>query len=118
MPGAGTVHDISERGMREDMRREPCADENLAVAGTHTGDRTIHVWRTLAEKTLLWLKNLPELTATDNVEPTGLWVGATSSRKKNKNYFMTSNRDSKKRAKTFKGVAEAMAEQWGGLGEE
>ena len=63
--------------------------------------------------TFLWLKGLPPLQPTDIVEPLGLWVGSSSLRKKSK-YHLTSIRDQKKRSKTFHGIAEAMAEQWGG----
>ena len=52
------------------------------------------------------------------VEPKGLWVGSTSGREHStgrvkSGYVLKSNRDSKTRAKTFPGVAKAMAEQWG-----
>lgn len=69
-------------------------------------------WR---KRTQLWLKNLPELKPTEYVEPVGLWVGATSIQKKGSKYVLTSIRDSKTRSKTFKGIAEAMAEQWGNV---
>lgn len=75
----------------------------------HHGDP----WR---KRTCLWLKNLPELRPTDPVEPKGLWVGSTSYRQHpetRQRYELTSNRDSKTRAKTFPGIARAMAEQWG-----
>lgn len=52
------------------------------------------------------------------VEPLGLWVGSSSSRrdaKKKHKYQLSSIRDSKRRAKTFPGIAAAMAEQWGCL---
>lgn len=69
-------------------------------------------WR---KRTCLWLRNLPLLMATDIVPPQGLWVGSTSSKRKGKSYTytLTSNRNSKHRAKTFQGIADAMAEQWG-----
>ena len=56
---------------------------------------------------------------TNTVEPRGLWVGSTSrrreaSRKVQSKYLLKSNRDSKIRAKTFQGIAAAMAAQWGG----
>lgn len=65
------------------------------------------------KKTCLWLKRLPRLIPTDIVEPKGLWVGSMSKRKMS-NYELMSWRDPKKRAKTFPGIAKAMAEQWGG----
>lgn len=69
------------------------------------------------KRTCLWLRGLPPLMATDLVEPKGLWVGATSSRRDAKvhsRYALKSNRDSKTRSKTFPGIARAMAEQWAG----
>lgn len=71
-----------------------------------------HEWK---KRTCLWLKGLPPLVATDVVEPKGLWVGATSSRRDEhiySRYELTSIRDSKRRSKTFQGVAKAMATQW------
>lgn len=59
------------------------------------------------KKTRLWLKNLPLLSPTNIVEPivncheAGTW-------------FMTGGKDRQKnRAKTFQGIADAMADQWG-----
>ena len=70
------------------------------------------------KRTCLWLKGLPPLQATDIVEPKGLWVGSTSGRNKSTGriksaYTLKSNRDQRTRAKTFPGIARAMAEQWG-----
>ena len=63
----------------------------------------------VTKKTRLWLKGLPPLTPTDVVEPqcncheAGTW-------------FMKGGTDRQKnRAKTFPGIAKAMAEQWGGI---
>lgn len=74
-------------------------------------------WR---KRTCLWLRGLPPLSATNVVEPEGLWVGSTSSRREStrkvqSRYALASHRDSKTRAKTFPGIAAAMAEQWGGI---
>lgn len=68
-----------------------------------------------SKKTCLWLKGLPELTPTDIVEPICSWVSGGSKDNygnKRKNCGMKF-RDSKTKAKTFPGVAKAMAEQWG-----
>ena len=54
--------------------------------------------------TCLWLKNLPKLRATDCVEG-----------REERVYLMPPGPDRwKERSRTFKGVAEAMGEQWGG----
>ena len=76
-----------------------------------------HPWR---KRTCLWLKGLPPLMATDMVIPEGLWVGSTSVRRDpslTDRYQLHSNRDQKRRAKTFRGIARAMAEQWAGKAE-
>lgn len=70
-------------------------------------------WR---KRTCLWLKNLPQLAPTEMVEPLGLWVGSTCANRDPSiytRYSLTNIRDSKTRAKTFPGIARAMAEQWG-----
>lgn len=70
------------------------------------------------KRTCLWIKGLQNLKPTNIVEPLGLWVGATSGRKNGtgrvkSGYILKSNRDQKTRSKTFPGIAQAMAEQWG-----
>lgn len=70
------------------------------------------------KRTCLWLRGLPPLTATDVVEPLGLWVGSTSARavgtgRIKSTYTLSSHRDPRIRSKTFPGIARAMAEQWG-----
>lgn len=61
------------------------------------------------KKTRLWLKGLPPLAPTDIVEPeVGCHEAGT--------WFMKGGKDRQKnRAKTFPGLARAMAEQWGGI---
>lgn len=71
-------------------------------------------WR---KKTGLWLKGIPNLKPTNIVEPKGLWVGSTSAKRDPSiytRYELHGNRDAKRRAKTFPGIARAMAEQWAG----
>lgn len=72
-------------------------------------------WR---KRTCLWLKGLPPLIQTEAaVEPMGLWVGSTSARRDpsiKQRYELHSNRDPKRRSKTFPGIASAMALQWAG----
>lgn len=69
-------------------------------------------WR---KRTGLWLKSLPPLKATKVVEPKGLWVGSTSG-KRDKTIYSRYELQSR-RAKTFPGIARAMAEQWAGKSE-
>lgn len=63
-------------------------------------------WR---KKTCLWLKGLPRLRPTKIVKPKGHWVQTT----KTNPGLEKGHRGSKIRARTFTGVARAMAEQWG-----
>ena len=69
------------------------------------------------KRTCLWLKNLPPLMPTNIVEPAATWCPSGSySRKHGARYkgMFTSDR-ARQRAKTFPGIAAAMAEQWGDL---
>lgn len=68
-----------------------------------------------SKRTCLWLKNLPELKPTSIIQHHTPWVNG-GSKDANGNYrrFQGRNeRDPKNRAKTFPGIAKAMAEQWG-----
>ena len=65
------------------------------------------------KKTYLWLKGIPVLSATNVVEPTGLWVDCGHAKGTKMQTF--GFRSAKKRRKTFQGIAEAMADQWGKL---
>jgi len=68
------------------------------------------------KKTLLWLKNLPSLIptnlVTENIVP---FVPSGTSRKLRGASYGAAKRgnDGKNRSKTFQGIANAMAEQWG-----
>jgi hypothetical protein len=64
----------------------------------------------------LWLKNLPKLLPTNIVQQE--YYISSSGRKWDKWFFETSlvsnlGERSKLRSKTFQGIANAMAEQWG-----
>lgn len=73
-----------------------------------------------SKKTCLWLKGLPPLFSTELVTGNIVsWVsGGSKDHKGNarKNQG-TKFRDSKRRSKTFPGIAKAMAEQWAGKAE-
>lgn len=62
------------------------------------------------KKTRLWLKGLPNLEPTDIVEPVAPWIGDGAQ----KHSRAVCKTQSKKRSKTFHGIAVAMAEQWAG----
>ena len=69
------------------------------------------------KKTCLWLKGLPPLIPVDIVEPVATWCpsGSYSHKHDVKNKGMFTTDRAKNRAKTFPGIAKAMAEQWGEL---
>lgn len=71
-----------------------------------------------SKKTCLWLKNLPLLTPTEYVEPRMVdgkprWDNQTDS---GQNKLPPSKDRWKMRSKTYQGIADAMAQQWGVFG--
>lgn len=69
------------------------------------------------KKTGLWLKGLPLLTPTNIVEPVIIHCksGANEPRWHIETMNLPKEERSRVRSQTFPGIAEAMAEQWGGL---
>lgn len=69
------------------------------------------------KRTRLWLKGLPPLQPTHIVEPTATWCpsGSYSGKHGAQHRGMFTSDRARNRAKTFPGIAAAMAEQWGGL---
>lgn len=67
------------------------------------------------KKTCLWLRGLPPLQPTDIVEPIATWCpsGSYSHKHGEQHRGMFTTDRAKNRAKTFEGVAKAMADQWG-----
>ena len=66
------------------------------------------------KKTRLWLRGLPLLKPTNEVDPIGPYCPAGTGRKDRSKYGAAKRgEDAKNRSKTFPGVAAAMAEQWG-----
>jgi hypothetical protein len=77
-------------------------------------DQIINPWQfghPEQKKTCLWLKNLPKLKETNNVYE---YMMTLPIKERTRIHWLGSNK-SKERSKTFKGIAEAMAEQWGGI---
>lgn len=70
-----------------------------------------------SKKTCLWLKNLPLLIPTDIVKEYTPYVDGGSRNKDGtpRTHRGCTTRSPMIRSKTFYGIAEAMAEQWGGL---
>lgn len=70
------------------------------------------------KKTYLWLVNLPKLMPTNVVDPIGPWVcGNVGIWKKQAaaGNVIGKEKSAKHRSKTFEGIGNAMAEQWGCL---
>ena len=68
------------------------------------------------KRTGLWLKNLPKLVPTNIVQPIATWCpsGSYSHKHGEQHRGMFTKDRAKNRAKTFPGIARAMAEQWAG----
>lgn len=66
------------------------------------------------KKTCLWLKGLPTLQPTNEVEPIATWCpsGSYSHKHGDKHRGMFTKDRARNRSKTFEGIAEAMAKQW------
>lgn len=61
--------------------------------------------------TCLWLKNLPELRPTNDVKEKML---SLPKKEAQRTHYMSPSKDrGKERSRTFQGIADAMAEQWG-----
>lgn len=67
------------------------------------------------KKTCLWLKGLDPLKPTQIVKPVATWCpsGSYSTKHGDQHRGMFTKDRAKNRAKTFPGIAHAMAEQWG-----
>lgn len=69
----------------------------------------------VSKSTCLWLKGLPRLVPTDMVEPE--WVTFPNGKRMSKWYYETSllphHTRGHARSRTFQGIANAMADQWG-----
>jgi len=67
-----------------------------------------------SKKTLLWLKNLPLLNPTDIKSEYNPYLPSnTGGKKRGQSYNLGISKNAKQSSKTFKGIADAMAKQWG-----
>ena len=63
------------------------------------------------KSTCLWLKNLPKLTPTNNVKDE---MDKLPKKEQQRIHYMSPGKNrSMERSKTFTGIANAMADQWG-----
>lgn len=65
-----------------------------------------------SKKTLLWIKGLPNLTATHILENYVPFLPSNTGGKKRGQQYHYASINQKDSSKTFKGIAEAMAQQW------
>ena len=72
-----------------------------------------------SKRTLLWLKNIPELKTTDLIKDYSPYLPSNTGGKKRGQKFKINRviRNPKISSKTFSGIAKAMAEQWGEVAE-
>tara|TARA_R110002167_G_scaffold336920_1_gene544317 strand:- start:38 stop:676 length:639 start_codon:yes stop_codon:yes gene_type:complete len=69
-----------------------------------------------SKRTLLWLRNLQPLEPTETVDSyTPYLPSNTGGKKRGQSYSRGTSKNAKESSKTFKGVAEAMANQWGAV---
>lgn len=94
-----------------------CLENPVSVISTRIRKPTqiiqpYHFGHTESKKTCLWLVNLPALRATNVMIDRGRWDNQTPS---GQNKLGPSPDRWKIRSKTYPGIANAMAEQWGSL---
>lgn len=66
-----------------------------------------------SKRTLLWLKNLPELSPTNIIEKYEPYLPSnTGGRKRGQKYSRGVSKNAKQSSRTFSGIAKAMANQW------
>ena len=69
-----------------------------------------------SKRTLLWLKNLPALIPTNVITKFKPYLPSnTGGKKRGQSFSIGVSKNAKQSSKTFSGVAEAMAEQWGAV---
>ena len=97
-----------------------CIENPVGIASTAIEKPTqivhpYHFGEPVSKSTCLWLKGLPKLVPTDIVEPE--WVTFPNGKRQSKWYYETSlaphDQRGHLRSRTFQGIANAMADQWG-----
>lgn len=81
-------------------------------------DQTIHPYHfgePYSKATCLWLKNLPMLTPTNVLSNYISFVGSGQGRRMKRPNSCGVAKNAKSRSRTFQGIANAMADQWGNL---
>lgn len=76
----------------------------------------VHPWQhghPITKATCLWLRGLPKLQTTNVVKPVYRLVSKSYTKQRGLNPTLPGIKSAKDRSRTFQGVAQAMAEQWG-----
>jgi len=96
-----------------------CIENPVGIIGTifRKADQIIQPWQfgePYNKKTCFWLKGLPPLKPTNIIAPTHNW-GSNSFRSgaRKKSPLPSIHWGEKERSRTFQGIADAMAAQWG-----
>jgi len=93
-----------------------CLENPISIISTRIRkpDQIIHPWmfgHTEKKTTCLWLKGLPKLEQTNNVKKE--MEKLPKNRQQRIHYLPPSKNRATERSRTFTGIADAMAEQWG-----
>jgi site-specific DNA-cytosine methylase len=102
------------RALMEADIEKICIENPVSVISSYIrkSDQTINPYQfghKEYKRTCLWLKNLPKLIETDNVKEEKDKLPVSE---KNRIWYMGSGKG-KERSKFYKGIAKAMADQWG-----
>jgi len=94
----------------------------LKVVGLPNQDQAVQPYEyghPYSKRTLLWLKNLPLLKPTELVSDYKPYLPSnTGGKKRGQSFSRGVSKSAKESSKTFKGIAKAMAEQWGRINEQ
>ncbi len=96
----------------------------LKIAGLPPPDCVVQPYEhghPYSKRTLFWLRNLPAITPTELIEDYTPWIPSnTGGAKRGQRHCLGTARNSGdgSRARTFSGIANAMAMQWGGVCDE
>ena len=128
VPGAHYLHTRPERWRQMELAKEffmklvdskipkKCIENPVPhrYADLPKYSQIIHPWQfghELSKRTCLWLHGLPNLTPTKIMEFKGERYKRKDGSSSNSKWYASSN--AHKRSKTFDGIAQAMADQWG-----
>ena len=111
------VHDLMDAPIEQIAIENPVGKISTTI---RKPDQRIHPYQfgdPWTKETCLWLKNLPVLRPTKIVNPEGNWVKPGNNRPQRRFNSIREGALGKKRNRTltFRGIARAMAEQWGSL---